>query len=134
VGRQARRLGHDRAVDVDDLVAGRAHAPRRLGQQHGAVGARELGRRVGEVAPDVAQPGRAQQRIGDRVQQRVGVAVPEQAVRVRDRHAAEPQRPVRHEPVRVPALAHAQLQRIHRHAFLSGRPAAARQARSPQAR
>ena len=48
--------------------------------------------------------GGAEQRVGDRVQQRVGIRVAEQAVAVRDRHAAEDQRPARRPARACPSL------------------------------
>src|SRR3546814_9952543 len=41
---------------------------------------------------DVAQARRAQQRVGERVQQHVGVGMPLQSVRMRNGHAADDQR------------------------------------------
>ena len=55
----------------------------------------------GEVLADVAQPGGAEQRVGDRVGEHVGVGVAGQAALVRDLDAAEHERPALLEAVRV---------------------------------
>jgi hypothetical protein len=82
-------LSDDGAVDIADLIARRANAACRLRQQQRRVGTLKRRIGIGEVAPDVAQRRGAEQRVGDGVQQRVGVGMPEQAVRVRDRHAPQ---------------------------------------------
>lgn len=70
---QARRLGHHGAVDVANLVASRAHPAGCFSQQHGRIRATEGGVGVWKMRANVAQTGRAQQGIGDGVQQHVGV-------------------------------------------------------------
>ena len=62
---------------------------------------------------DVAEAGRAEERIGDGVQQRVRVRVAQQTARVRNRHPAQHQRPADHQRVRVPAFADAQCRQVH---------------------
>ena len=54
-------------------------------QQVDAVGARERGIGVGEVLADVAEAGGAEERVGDRVGHRIGVAVPGQPGALRRR-------------------------------------------------
>jgi hypothetical protein len=95
--------------DVDRTPAGLPHRRQRARQQHHGVGAGELGGGVGEVTADVAQAGGAEQRVGDGVRQRVGIRMAQQAVAVRDAHAAEDQRAAFDETVHVPALADAQV-------------------------
>ena len=73
--RQLRRLEHDRAVDVLGRPPGGPHVGDRPAQQADRVGARQRGVGVGEVLADVAQAGRAEQGVGDRVGDDVGVAV-----------------------------------------------------------
>ena len=57
---------------------------------------------------DVAERRRAQYRIGERVQAHIGVGVPDQALRVRDAHAAQPDVIARTKAMNVKALAGAQ--------------------------
>ena len=59
--------------------------------------------RVEEVMADVAECQRAEDGIGDGVAQRIGIRVAEQAVAVRDGHAAEDERTVFRELVNVVA-------------------------------
>ncbi|MPN44855.1 hypothetical protein SDC9_192422 [bioreactor metagenome] len=106
---QARRLRHDGAVDVAHFPARRAHAPQRLGQQHGRIGAAELRVAVGKVRTNVTQRRGAQQRVGDGVQQHVGVGVAKQAQGVRYLHAPQHETAPRHQGVDVPALAYAEI-------------------------
>ena len=54
---------------------------------------------------DVAQASRAQKRIGDGVQQRIGIRMAQQTEVERDRYAAQNQRPTRDEGMNIPALA-----------------------------
>ena len=56
---------------------------------------------------DVAQGGRAQHGIGDRMQQRVRIRMALQAERVRDLHSPENELAARHQRVRVPAFSDA---------------------------
>ena len=53
---------------------------------------------------DIAQRGRAQQRIGNGVQQYVGVAVAQQPFFMRDIHSAQDKTAAFHQPVRVVAV------------------------------
>ena len=113
VRRELGRLRDHGAVDVADLPARRAHAARGLGQQHDGIGAAELRIGVGKVPADVAEPGRAEQRIGDRMQQHVGIRMAEQAGAVRHLDAAQDQLAARHQLVNVPALADADIESGH---------------------
>ena len=67
---------------------------------------------VGEVLADVAEAGRAEQRVDDRVGQDVGVGVALEAELARDLDAAEDQRPPGGEAVGVDADAGPQRQPI----------------------
>jgi hypothetical protein len=61
---------------------------------------------------DVAQPGRAQQGIGDGVQQHVGIGMAEQAEGMGDGHAADDEFAAGNESVDVIALADADLRHV----------------------
>ena len=79
-----------------------------VAQQRPAVGALPARIAVGEVPAEVAQRERAEQRVGDRVQQHVGVAVAEQAALERNDDAAQHQRPAGDQRVHVEAVADAE--------------------------
>jgi hypothetical protein len=127
VGRQLGRLRDHRAVDVDRPPAGLPHRRQRARQQHHGIGAGELGGGVGEMAADVAQAGGAEQRVGDGVRQRVGIRMAQQAVAVRDAHAAEDQRAAFDERCT------SQPSPMRRSMFMGGSSAGPRRARSPRA-
>ncbi len=80
VRRQLRRLGDHGRVDVADLPAGGLDPPRRLGKQRQRIGTAVLRVGVGKVVADVAERGRAEERIGDRVAERIGIRMAGQAV------------------------------------------------------
>ena len=103
-----RAFGNHHDVDVDDLPAGVPDARRGVGQQHQAVGVLVARIRVGEQPADVAEVGRAEDRVGHRVAHGVGVGVAAQAAIVGDAHAAEDQRPALGEDVQVVAGADAE--------------------------
>ena len=54
--------------------------------------------------PNVAEAGRPQQCVRDRVQQHVGIRVPEQTLPVLDRHTSQQQRPSGHQRVHIEPL------------------------------
>ena len=85
----------------------RAHPACCLGQQRDRVGTAVLLIGVGEMKTDVTHRRSAEQRIGDRMAQRVGIRVTEQAVRVRDLDTAEHELAAGDERMRVPAFADA---------------------------
>ena len=58
---------------------------------------------------DITQPGGAQQRVGDGVQQHIGIRMPQQPGAVGDLHAAQHQPPSRHQRVDVPALSNSEI-------------------------
>ena len=76
-------------------------------QELTAVGASIRLVRVGKVRADVAQGRRAEQRVDDRVDQRIGVGVSAQTPLVGNLHTAEYQLAIRLEPVDVIAYADA---------------------------
>jgi hypothetical protein len=74
------------------------------------------------MAADVAQRGRAEERVGDGVQQRIGVGMAQQALLVRDGDAAQDQRAAFDQGVAVIALADAEGEgEVLMRADLSGR-------------
>ena len=79
----------------------------RFTQQYAAVGIFKLGSSIGEMAADVAQARRAEQGVGKRVQQRVGIGMAEQAFFKRDVYAAEYQIAAFDELVDIVALSDA---------------------------
>ena len=125
VRRELRRLRDDRGIDVADLVAARVDQRRNVAQEHAAVGA--LPPRVGvrKVRTDVAQRERAQQRVADRVQQHVGVGMPGEPARMRDRDAAQHERPALDQRVHVESGADAHRRQDASSAACAARIAAA---------
>src|SRR5690606_7850355 len=81
--------GVHRCVHVHHPPAGLRHLLHGRAQQDAAVGPCVTRVGVREVTPYVAQGRRAQYRIGDRVQQHVGVGMPLQTVGVRNTHATD---------------------------------------------
>ena len=104
MGCQLGRLSHDGAVDIADLEALGTHAPGSLGQQHGRVGTLELRVGVREMAADIAQRRGAEQGIGDRVQQHVGIRMAEQPQAMRHFDTAENQLATWHQRMYIPAF------------------------------
>jgi hypothetical protein len=89
---ELRRLGDDRGVGIGDRIALRGRLRHHSAQQLAAVGVlppRVVGR---EMVAEVAQCERAQNRIGERVQQHVRVGMTLQAAPVRNRDAADDER------------------------------------------
>ena len=84
-----------------------------LGQQPGAVEPLPARVGVGVMLADVAQAGRAEQGVGHRVADDVGVGMPDQAPRVVDPHAPQDQRPSLDQPVRVVTDPHPQGDPVH---------------------
>ena len=89
---ELRAFGVDDAVEVHDAVAGVGDFVRRRSQHVGRVAAAVRFLRVGEQAADVGQGGGAEQGVGDRMEQHVGVAVADEVPIVRHVDAAQPQR------------------------------------------
>ena len=109
VRRELRRLRDDGAVNIADAPAFGRHHTANFGQQHAGVRAFEARIGVGEMAANVAQRSRAQQRIGDSVQQHVSIGVAQQAHRMGNMHAANDERTAGHQRVGVPTLANTEL-------------------------
>ena len=87
-------LANDGAIDMVDQPAGITDRGRRVNQEQ--IGSGALPLRVGwrEMLADVAEPGGAEQRVGDRMEDDVGIAVAGQAAVVGDGDAAHNDRPV----------------------------------------
>ena len=97
-------LGDQRRVDIDRPPAFFSQQRHSTAQQHAAVGT--LVARVGvrKVAANIAQRDGAEQRVGNRVQQRIGIGMTEQPGWVRDFHAAKYQLAAFNQPMHVVAL------------------------------
>jgi len=98
-----RALENHRHVEVADLVAVVPHHPRRFAQQDETVGVLPPRIRIGEMTPDVAESDGAEDGVGGRVADDVGVGVPQRPLVGRDRHAAKDQRAPLDEAVQVVA-------------------------------
>lgn len=94
-----RTLGQDDAVQVADLHARVMHAADRFDQKVDTVAATIGGIIVGEQSSNVFRRDRSQQRIGDRVQQHIGIAVSDRVDFRRHVNAADPQRTAVAKPV-----------------------------------
>src|ERR1700730_3113081 len=94
-------------VHIHQRIASRAHPLDRLRQKEGRVGA--LPARVGrrKEGTNIRCGNRAQQSVGDSVQEDVAVRVPAQSLRMRQGQAANLQRNAPLEFVRIPAVADA---------------------------
>src|SRR5262245_26436225 len=91
VRRHFRAFGQDRRVNVGDLEPAFFEQTADVAQEDEAVGACPSRILVGEMRADVAERGRAEQRVGDCVRQAVAVGMAEQAALVRDFEPAEDQ-------------------------------------------
>lgn len=89
---QPRLLGQDHAIEIADFHAVMTHSPYRFDQKIGAVAFMIFVGGVGKQSSDVGFGDRTQQRIGDRVQQNVSIAVADGVYIRRDVDAADPQR------------------------------------------
>src|SRR5579872_6473242 len=87
--RKFRLLGRDRAVDVDDFPFQTRNLLDHRLEQLGRIRAGPLGIGVRIPLADIAESGRTQQSVGDRVQQHVRVAVADQAALKLNRYAAK---------------------------------------------
>ena len=107
VRRQFGRFDKHDAIQVDDAIAAAGDfAPGRL--QHLARVAPAVGRvGVGKHLADIAQSRGSQQRVGHRVQQRVGVAMPHGRSIAGNIDAAQPQRTAGSQAMRVVSDANA---------------------------
>ena len=117
VRREPRRFRDYGSIDVHDCEASVRDETGGLTQQPQAVGVPVRLVVGGEVAADVAQRGGAQQRVNDRVQQDVGIAVSDRMPVVRNIHPADAQRPARFEA--MPVLANTYTCRLRGKSSLS---------------
>ena len=120
VRRHLRRLRDDGGIDVADAPAALLQLLGDAAQQDAAVDAGK--RRVGvrEMAADVAQPRRAQQRVADRVQQHVGVGMAGEPALVGNVDAADDELAIFGKSVHVEAVADPEV--IHSASPESGPP------------
>ena len=100
-------LGHDGAVQIDQLETCRTHAAHGFGQQYDGAGTVKLRIRIGKMATNIAQGGRAQHGIGDGVQEHIGIRMPQQAVAMGHGHTAQQQGATWDEGMHIPAFADA---------------------------
>ena len=96
-----RLLAEEHAVGIDELEPGLPHLPVRLREQAERVGAAEALVVGWEERADVAEPCRAEKRVGQRVRDDVPVGVAGEAVGMVDAHTAEHERDPRLEGVGV---------------------------------
>ena len=104
VRRHLRRLGNEGGIHVADAPAGFAHQMQGLAQQDAAVDVLVLRLGVGEMAPDVAQRRRPQQRIANGMQQHIRIGMTEQAFLIRNVHPAEDKLAPHHQLMNVETL------------------------------
>ena len=98
-----RRLEDDGHVDVADLEPAVVHQRDDATQQIEAVRVLPPRIGVGKMAADVAEAGGAENRVGQRVADDVGVGVAERAALGRDGHTAQHQRPAGDEAMKIVA-------------------------------
>jgi hypothetical protein len=111
VRRKLRPLGKDDAVKVDDLVARLPYTGVRPPQHIGRVAPPVFFIGVREQFADIAQRCCPQQRISNRVQEHIGIAVTDRAAVMRNGKAADPQRAARFKAVGVVSDADAKIGR-----------------------
>src|SRR5262249_3204806 len=98
---ELRFLGEDDHTHVDNPPASAVQALERRVEEKARVGALPLRVRVRAGVTNVSRAGGGQQRVGDGVQDHVGVAVTGEAARMLDADAAEDERPAWLETVAV---------------------------------
>ena len=101
---QLGRLSDHSGIHIAHRPACIAHPLACLTQQHAAVCTAVDRIGVWKMATDITQPGGAQQRIDDRVDQHIRVGVTKQSAIMVDRGAANHQRPSGHQRMHIPAL------------------------------
>ena len=94
-------LGMNDDVAIDGPPSGLLDLLDDLRQQPRAVQPAPLRIGIRVVFPDIAQPGRPQERIGHRMANHVRVGVPQQSARVLDPEPTQDQRPPLAQPMRV---------------------------------
>ena len=105
IGLEFGALGADRGVDVPDLISFGGDELDGFLEENLAVDVMEFRVVVREVVADVAHVGGAQQSVADGMDKYIGVAVPEQALVVRNLHTAYPTLAVGNEAVDIVAVA-----------------------------
>ena len=88
-------------MDVAYFVTSLPDEPNGIAQQYLAVDVFILRRRIGKVKADVAHCRRSQKGIAHGMNQHIGIGVSQQAKRVVDAYAAQPQLPAFDQPVHV---------------------------------
>ena len=96
-----RSLGENDAIQIFDFPAGLANFFVRDRQHLGRIPPAVFLGRVRKQLADVSQTSAAQHRVGNRVQQHIGVAVPDGVMVVRQRQTAQYQRSARRQAMRV---------------------------------
>ena len=91
-------------VDVAHPITRRSDLFRHVFQKQQGIRTLVLGVGVREMPPDISQPRRAQQGVGNGVEQHVGVGMAVQPLFVVDLHAAQYQVTAFHQPVHVVAM------------------------------
>src|SRR5215475_498950 len=110
--RHLRAFGQDSRVDVGDLEPALLEQAADVAQKDEARGAGPPRVAVGEMRADVAERGRAEQRVGYRVRQAVTVGMAEQSALVRDFDPAEDQLTTFDQTVDVISYAYSKLAHI----------------------
>src|SRR5580704_2429849 len=119
-------LENHSGIHVRDSIALRAHQVARVTQEHQTVAVLPAWIGVGKVHTDIAQSGRAKQRIGDGVRENIGVGMAFQSkIRWND-DAAQNHWTARGDAMDVPALADAETQDSTRAVISSARNSRAR--------
>ena len=88
-------------VDRRRQVPRQRHLRDDVTQERSPLDVLGVGGRIGEMLTEVAERGRPEQRVGDRMTHHVAVGMADQAVLAFEPHTAEPQRPVLREPMHV---------------------------------
>ena len=101
--RELRLLDHERAVDVDDAEPRVGDERDNLREQRHRVGVAPALVGVGKVLTDIAEPRRAEQRVGDGVREDVRVGVARETELVLDLDPSEDETTARGEAMRVVA-------------------------------
>lgn len=101
---QLRPLGDHGHVDVAHPITRRSDLFRHVFQKQQGIRTLVLGVGVREMPPDISQPRRAQQGVGNGVEQHIGVGMAVQPLFVVDLHAAQYQVTAFHQPVHVVAM------------------------------
>ena len=94
----------DRGIDIADHPTRLTDPGDCFAQQHAAVSAVKARIGVGKMRADVAKPRGPEYRVGNGMQQHIGIRMPEQSALVRDGDAADDQRPALHQGMYVEPL------------------------------